>query len=159
MQGEAAEGGGPARLLPGVWSLPKWNMKPLEGATQANWPDNSSYYLEAERKQESCLSRIKLVPMVVKIAVEVTVEKEMAPYSNILAWKIPWTEEPGSTVHGVAKSRTQLSTHVHARAHTHTFTYEVGTVTTLTLQSAKPRPRELSNLSKVTKLVEGRAGR
>ena len=22
-------------------------------------------------------------------------EKEMATYSNILAWKIPWTEEPG----------------------------------------------------------------
>ena len=23
-------------------------------------------------------------------------EKEMANHSNILAWKIPWTEEPGS---------------------------------------------------------------
>ena len=23
-----------------------------------------------------------------------TGEKAMAPYSNILAWKIPWTEEP-----------------------------------------------------------------
>ena len=22
-------------------------------------------------------------------------EKEMAPHSTILAWKIPWTEEPG----------------------------------------------------------------
>ena len=22
-------------------------------------------------------------------------EKEMAPHSRILAWKIPWTEEPG----------------------------------------------------------------
>ena len=22
-------------------------------------------------------------------------EKEMAPYSSILAWKIPWMEEPG----------------------------------------------------------------
>ena len=22
-------------------------------------------------------------------------EKEMAPYSSILAWRIPWTEEPG----------------------------------------------------------------
>ena len=22
-------------------------------------------------------------------------EKEMAPHSNILAWRIPWTEEPG----------------------------------------------------------------
>ena len=30
--------------------------------------------------------------------------KEMATHSSILAWKIPWTEEPG--VHGVAKSRT-----------------------------------------------------
>ena len=22
-------------------------------------------------------------------------EKDMAPHSNILAWEIPWTEEPG----------------------------------------------------------------
>ena len=22
-------------------------------------------------------------------------EKEMAPHSNVLAWRIPWTEEPG----------------------------------------------------------------
>ena len=34
-------------------------------------------------------------------------EKEMATRSGILAWKIPWTEEPGrATVHGVAKSQT-----------------------------------------------------
>ena len=26
---------------------------------------------------------------------EVLLEKEMATHSNILAWKIPWTEEPG----------------------------------------------------------------
>ena len=26
---------------------------------------------------------------------EDTLEKEMATYSSILAWKIPWTEEPG----------------------------------------------------------------
>ena len=37
-------------------------------------------------------------------------EKEMATHSSILAWKIPWREEPGGyTVHGVAKSRTRLS--------------------------------------------------
>ena len=37
-------------------------------------------------------------------------EKEMATHSSILAWKIPWMEEPGrATVHGVAKSRTRLS--------------------------------------------------
>ena len=34
-------------------------------------------------------------------------EKAMAPHSSTLAWKIPWTEEPGRLiVHGVAKSRT-----------------------------------------------------
>ena len=32
-------------------------------------------------------------------------EKRMARYSSILAWRIPWTEEPGGlTVHGMAKS-------------------------------------------------------
>ena len=31
-------------------------------------------------------------------------EKEMATHSSILAWEIPWTEEPGGLqVHGVAK--------------------------------------------------------
>ena len=40
-------------------------------------------------------------------------EKEMATHSNTLAWKIPWTEEPGElhTVHGVAKSQTGLHFH------------------------------------------------
>ena len=33
-------------------------------------------------------------------------EKEMAIHSSAIAWKIPWTEEPEVTVHGVAKSRT-----------------------------------------------------
>ena len=37
----------------------------------------------------------------------------MATLSSILAWKIPWTEEPGGyTVHGVAKSRAPLSMHI-----------------------------------------------
>ena len=37
-------------------------------------------------------------------------EQGMATHSRILAWRIPWTEEPGgATVHGVAKSRTRLS--------------------------------------------------
>ena len=45
----------------------------------------------------------------------------MATHSSILAWEIPWTEDPGRLiVHGVAKSQTQLSTHTHAHTHTHT---------------------------------------
>ena len=40
-----------------------------------------------------------------------SLEKEMATHSNILAWRIPWTEEPGwAIVHRVPKSRTQVRT-------------------------------------------------
>ena len=35
-------------------------------------------------------------------------EKGLATHSSILAWRIPWTEEPGR-LHRVAKSWTQLS--------------------------------------------------
>ena len=43
-------------------------------------------------------------------------EEDTAAHSSILAWRIPWTEEPGGlhTVHRVAQSWTrlkQLSTH------------------------------------------------
>ena len=33
-------------------------------------------------------------------------KEEMVIHSNILVWTIPWTEEPGGLVHGVAKSQT-----------------------------------------------------
>ena len=37
-------------------------------------------------------------------------EKEIATYSSILAWEIPWTEEPGGLQSmGLQKSQTQLS--------------------------------------------------
>ena len=33
-------------------------------------------------------------------------EKEMAPHSNILAWRISWTEKPWkATIHGVSRIR------------------------------------------------------
>ena len=37
-------------------------------------------------------------------------EKEIATHSSILAWRTPWTEEPGGlpTVHGVARIRHDL---------------------------------------------------
>ena len=45
-------------------------------------------------------------------------EKEMATHSNILAWKIPWTEEPGGLVQRIAKSWTRLSEHTHTHTRT-----------------------------------------
>ena len=44
-------------------------------------------------------------------------EEEMATHSNILAWKISWTEEPGGYSQRVTKSPTQLS-----NKHFHFFT-------------------------------------
>ena len=38
-------------------------------------------------------------------------EKEMATHSSILAWRIPWTEEPGGLQSTGSQSQTQLSTH------------------------------------------------
>ena len=39
--------------------------------------------------QKGKTNKIKLVPQ------HVSSEKAMAPHSSTLAWKIPWTEEPG----------------------------------------------------------------
>ena len=38
-------------------------------------------------------------------------EKGMAAHSSVIAWRTPWTEEPGgwATVHGVTEGRTRLS--------------------------------------------------
>ena len=42
---------------------------------------------------------------------EDTVEKEIATHSSILAWRIPWTEEPGRfPVRGVTRVRNNLAT-------------------------------------------------
>ena len=51
------------------------------------------------------------------MAQEDPLEEEMATHSSILAWRIPWTEEPGGlqSIDLVAKSRTRpkrLSTYV-----------------------------------------------
>ena len=41
-------------------------------------------------------------------------EKEIATHSPVLAWEIPWTEEPGKLQSmGLQKSQTQLSNEQH----------------------------------------------
>ena len=43
-------------------------------------------------------------------------EEKMATHSSLLAWRMPWTEEPvGYSPWG---SQRALSTHTHTRAHT-----------------------------------------
>ena len=43
---------------------------------------------------------------------EDSLEKEMVTHSSILAWEIPWIDEPGGYEHRVSKNWTQLSTHM-----------------------------------------------
>ena len=44
------------------------------------------------------------------LGLENLLEEEMATHSSILAWRIPWTEEPGGLQSmGVTKSQTRLS--------------------------------------------------
>ena len=57
-------------------------------------------------------SEVKNLPAMQEMQVpslgwEDPLEKEMAPYSSILAWRIPWTEEPGGLQSmGLKKSQT-----------------------------------------------------
>ena len=43
----------------------------------------------------------------------------MAAHSSVLAWIIPWTEEPG----GLQSTESVTAERAHARAHTHTHTH------------------------------------
>ena len=46
----------------------------------------------------------------------------METHSSILAWRIPWTEEPGGLQSGGHKESdpTEVLTHTHTHTHTHT---------------------------------------
>ena len=60
----------------------------------------------SESKESACNAR----DLVQSLGWEDPLEEGMAAHSSILAWQIPWTEEPGGfMVHWVAKSRTPLS--------------------------------------------------
>ena len=39
--------------------------------------------------------KVKIIIIIINITQYSLVEKAMAPHSSTLAWKIPWTEEPG----------------------------------------------------------------
>ena len=75
----------------------------------------------------------------------------MVPHSSILAWEIPWTEEPGGLQPMESKDTTeQLGMHVcacvththtdvHTHTHTHTHTYSIPYSTAVSLLHFYPR--------------------
>ena len=64
------------------------------------------------------VQRLKRLPAMretwVSLGWEDPLEKEMATHSSILAWRIPWTEEPGGLQSTGSQSRTWLSNFTHS---------------------------------------------
>ena len=63
--------------------------------------------------------RLKRLPAVRETSVqslgwEDPLEKEMATHSSILAWRIPWMEEPGGLQSTGSQSQTRLSDFTHS---------------------------------------------
>ena len=81
----------------GSWMASRWG-----------WPQEQAMI----RSQLLVAQMVKNLPVMREIWVQVLgqedpLESGMTTHSSILAWRIPWTEEPGgATIHGVAKSRT-----------------------------------------------------
>ena len=84
------------------------------GNNFSNWCGNFGY-LYGRKRVSLVAQTVKNLPVMQEIRIaplgqEDALEKGMATISSILAWRIPWTEEPlWATVHGVTKSWTQLS--------------------------------------------------
>ena len=99
---------------------PKALRKPVQGhpAAQPGPPVSQASLCSCLPNSEASLvaQTVKNLPAMQKTQVqsqgwEDPLEKEMATHSSILAWRIPWTEDPSGlhTVHRVAKSRTQVN--------------------------------------------------
>ena len=79
-------------LIPFTYFAQTPNLSSLFGETiehhvwaslMAQWVENPPAMQETEETQVRSLGQ------------EDSLEKEMATHSSVLAWKIPWTEEPG----------------------------------------------------------------
>ena len=69
----------------------------------------------------SVVQTVKSLPAVWETQVqslgrEDSLEKEMATHSSILAWKIPWMEEPSRLQSMGSQSQTRLSVHFHFKS-------------------------------------------
>ena len=107
-----------------AWEIP-WTEEP--GRLQSSGSQRVGHNCSTEQQQciqNNCTLTYKhsLVAQMVKnlpslqetwiqsLGQEDPLEKEMATHFGILAWEIPWTEEPGwATVHEASKSQTSLS--------------------------------------------------
>ena len=92
------------------WTFLIWSTIWLPG-----FPDGS------HGKEPACQCRRKR-GVVQSLGREDPLEKEMAAHSNILAWRMPWTEEPGG-LQSMGLPRVGHNWRDLARVHTHTQTH------------------------------------
>ena len=78
-----------------AWKIP-WTEEPGRlqsmGSQSRTRLSNFTFTFSSSDGEESTCNAGGLVP---SLGREDPLEKEMAPHSSTLAWKIPWTEEPG----------------------------------------------------------------
>ena len=122
----------PVRIMSTSWSCPLWNIT-IELLTT---PSRLGHSFEGIASLVA--QWVKNLPAMQEIWVqflgqEDPLEKEMATYSSILAWKIPWTEKPGRLQSMESQSIRQdwVCVGMRARAHTHTHTHTHNSETTL----------------------------
>ena len=73
-----------------------WDHKESDMTERLNWTDNIMGFLgHSDGKESACNARDQLQ----SLDWEDSLEKRMASDSIILAWRIPWTEEPGELQH------------------------------------------------------------
>ena len=88
-----------------------WTEEPgIRASLVVQWVKNPPAMQETQETRRFD-SRVKEDPL----------EKGMATYSSILAWKIPWTEEPG----GLQSKGSQRIGHNWATKHTHIHYYHI----------------------------------
>ena len=77
------------------------NLTPKAEAVKEKKKKVGLYQTKNLCKEKRIINKMKMQPMesgktfVNYISDSVSQEKAMAPHSSTLAWKIPWTEEPG----------------------------------------------------------------
>ena len=85
---------------------------------------------------------VKNLPAVQKtgdqsLAWEDPLEKRMATHSSILAWRIPWTEEPGGLQSMGSQSQIQLSDYQHFHFHDYLMSQGKGEKVLVKLEESK----------------------
>ena len=77
-----------------------WKYKEMQNTILDPWLGRQNFHIKCKLRASLAAQMVKCLPAMRQTRVrslgwEDPLEKEMATHSSTLAWKIPWTEEPG----------------------------------------------------------------